>query len=58
MYPITRDLTDTEIDLLVQAFLLPPPFGFTKTEKKQILDWMTNRSSFLKWAERQNTENG
>ena len=46
-----RSLTDKEVDLLVQALLLPPPFGFTEAEKKQILDWITERSSFLKLAE-------
>jgi len=49
---IGRDLNDKEIDLLVQSFLLPPPFGFTETEKKQILDWITDRSSFIRFAEK------
>jgi len=34
-----KSLTEEEIDLLIQAFLLPPPFGFTKEEKNQILYW-------------------
>ena len=45
-------MTDREIDLLVQAFLLPPPFGFTKTERKEILDWIKNPSAFVEMAEK------
>ena len=45
-------MTDIEIDLFVQSFILPPPFGFTKDEKKQILDWLKNPSVFVEMAER------
>ena len=48
-------MTDKEADLLVQAFLLPPPYGFTKAEKKQILDWLKTSSVFVKMAERRIT---
>ena len=47
-----KGLTDQEVDLLVQAFLLPPPIGFTETEKKQILDWVTTPSAFVKASEK------
>jgi hypothetical protein len=47
-----KGLTDKEIELLAQAFLLPPPFGFTEQEKKQILDWVRTPSAFVKMAER------
>jgi hypothetical protein len=47
-----KGLTDEEVDLLVQAFLLPPPFGFTETEKKQILEWARTPSVFVKAAEK------
>ena len=33
-----QDLTDKEIDLLVQAFLLPLPFGFTASEFYKLSD--------------------
>jgi hypothetical protein len=33
-------MTDIEIDLFVQAFLDPPPCGFTEEERKQILNWL------------------
>ena len=46
-----KGLTDKEVDLLVQAFLLPPPFGFTETEKKQILEWARTPSAFIEIAE-------
>ena len=46
------EMTDSEIDLFVQALFLPPPFGFTKGERKQILDWLKNDSIFVKMAER------
>jgi hypothetical protein len=51
-----KGLTDKEVDLLVQGFLLPPPFGFTETEKKKILDWARTPSVFLEIAERNKTE--
>ena len=47
-----KGLTDKEIDLFVQAFLLPPPFGFSKVEKKQILDWIKTPSAFLDITEK------
>lgn len=47
-----RNFTDKEIDLLVQGFLLPPPFGFTEREKKDILGWIKSPS----WLERINTK--
>lgn len=47
-----KSLTDKEVDLIVQAFLLPPPFGFTETEKKQILDWIKTPSAFVDIAEK------
>lgn len=40
MSEMWKSLTDKEIDLLAQAFLLPPPFGFTEEEKNQILYWI------------------
>jgi hypothetical protein len=46
-------MTDKEIDLLVRSFLLPPPCGFTKEEKKQILEWIKNPSVFIDAAEKQ-----
>ena len=45
-------MTDREIDLFVQALFLPPPFGFSKTERKQIIDWIKNPSIFVEIAER------
>jgi hypothetical protein len=45
-------MTDREIDLFVQAFLLPPPCGFTKQEKKEILNWLKEPSPFVELAER------
>jgi hypothetical protein len=39
-------LTDEEIDLLVQAFINPPPAGFTEYERKQWLDYIKNPSPF------------
>ena len=50
-----KGLTDKEIDLFVQALLLPPPFGFSKVEKKQILDWLKTSSVFVKMAKRRIT---
>ena len=50
-----KGLTDKEIDLFVQALLLPPPFGFSKSEKKQILDWLKTPSVFVEMAERRIT---
>jgi hypothetical protein len=47
-----KGLTDKEVDQIVQAFLLPPPFGFTEQEKKWILDWLKTPSAFVKMAER------
>lgn len=47
-----KGLTDREVDLLVQAFLLPPPFGFTESEKKQILDWIKTPSAFVDMAKK------
>jgi hypothetical protein len=47
-----KGLTDREVDMLVQAFLLPPPFGFTKHEKQQILDWLKHPSIFVEMVER------
>ena len=47
-----KGLTDLEVDLLVQGFLLPPPFGFTEREKKQILDWIKTPSAFIDMAEK------
>ena len=47
-----RGLTDKEVDQIVQAFLLLPPFGFTKQEKKWILDWLKIPSAFVKMAKR------
>ena len=47
-----KGLTDKEIDLFVQALLLPPPFGFSKSEKKQILDWLKTPSAFIALAEK------
>ena len=52
-----KGLTDKEVDLLVQGFLLPPPFGFTETEKKEILDWARTPSVFLEIAERKQKQN-
>ena len=37
-------MTDIEIDLFVQAFLLPPPCGFTQSERTQILNWIKSPS--------------
>ena len=45
-------MTESEVDLFVQALLLPPPFGFTEAEKKQILDWLKNDSIFIEIVER------
>ncbi len=45
-----KGLTDREVDLLVQAFLLPLPFGFTESEKKQILGWIKTPSAFVDMA--------
>jgi hypothetical protein len=45
-------MTDKEIDLFVRAFLLLPPCGFTKEEKKQILEWIKNPSVFIDAAEK------
>jgi hypothetical protein len=45
-------MTDNEIELLVQAFILPPPVGFTEFEKRQILDWVKSPSAFIEIAER------
>lgn len=47
-----KDLTDNEVDLLVQAFLLPPPLGFTEIERKQIFDWIKSPSIFVDFAEK------
>ena len=47
-----KGLTDEEVDLIVHAFLLPPPFGFTEIEKKQILDWIKTPSAFIDIAEK------
>ena len=47
-----KELTDRDVELLVQAFLLPPPCGFTEAEKKQILNWVKNPSIFLDIAEK------
>ena len=41
-------MTDTEIDLFVQALLLPPPWGFTKDEREQILRWLKSSNYFGK----------
>ena len=43
-----KSLTDKEIDLFVQALLLPPPFGFSEEERNQILYWIKSPS----WLER------
>ncbi len=48
----SKGMTDREIELLVQGFLLPPPFGFTETERKQILDWIKTPSIFVEIAEK------
>ena len=45
-------MTDSEIDLFVQALFQPPPFGFSKTERKQIIDWIKNPSVFVEIAEK------
>ena len=52
-----KGFTDKEVDLLVQAFLLPPPFGFTETEKKQILDWIKTPSVFVDMGEKPRRQN-
>jgi hypothetical protein len=44
-------MTDKEIELLVKAFLLPLPYGFTESEKKDILNWLKEPSVFVKMAE-------
>jgi hypothetical protein len=49
---MTKELTDHEIDLFIQGFLLPPPFGFTEGEKKQIFDWIKTPSAFVEMAEK------
>jgi len=51
-----KGLTDKEVDMLVQAFLLSPPFGFTEQERKQILDWLSTPSAFVKMAEQPKKE--
>lgn len=41
-----RTWTDKEIDYIAKAFTLPPPYGFTEYEKKQILNWLKGPSIF------------
>ena len=48
----SQGMTDREVDLLVQGFLLPPPFGFTENERKQLLDWIKTPSAFVDAAEK------
>lgn len=37
-------LSDKEIDFIVMAMISPPPYGFTKTEKEEILAWLKSPS--------------
>ena len=47
-----RTLTDREIDLFVQALILPPPYGFTKEEREEIINWLKEPSLFVQMTER------
>ncbi len=50
-----RNLTDKEIDILVQCFIDPPPWGFTEYERKQWLDYMKNPNAFERMPARSET---
>lgn len=50
-------MTDKEIDLLVQGFVLPLPYGFTKEEKKEIFNWIKSPSIFVEITERRKVVN-
>lgn len=43
-----HELSDWEIDRIVQAFIDPPPAGFTASERKEWLDYMRNPKFFDK----------
>jgi hypothetical protein len=45
-------MTDKEIDLLVQALIDPPPYGFTKSERKEFIEHLKKPSAFIECAER------
>jgi hypothetical protein len=51
-------MTDKDIEHLVSAFLAPWPFGLTKFEREQMMNWLKHPSIFVEMAESKNPIKG